>query len=60
MLTPHVPVTRARITLFFSQIANLMVSMSFANGVSEEDEHAEHDQERRGSEGEVAQDLGRQ
>jgi hypothetical protein len=53
MLIAHIPVMRARITLFLSQIANLMAFISFAKGFPEEDEHAKHDQERRGSEGDV-------
>ncbi len=52
-LVPHILVAKATIILFLSQIAILTASVSIVKGVPEEDEHAKHDQERGGSEGQV-------
>jgi len=51
MLIPHTPVAKATMIFFLSQMAILMTSISFAKATPEEDVHAEHDQQRRGSEG---------
>ncbi len=59
MLVTHILVARATIILFLSQIAILTASVSFEKGVPEEDEHAKHDQERRGNESQVTQALKR-
>ena len=59
MAVSHTPVARATIILFRSQMAILVNSMRFAKAAPEEDVHAKHDQQRRGSEGQVTQDLGR-
>ncbi len=54
MLITHILVARATIIRFLSQIAILRDSVSFEMGGPYEDEHAKHDQERRGSEGQVS------
>ncbi len=54
MLVTHILVVRAIIILFLFQIAILTASVSFENGVPEEDEHAKHNQERRGNESQVS------
>jgi hypothetical protein len=59
MAVSHTPVTIPTIILFQIQIAILVNSMNFAKAAPEEDVHAKHDQQRRGSEGYVSQDLGR-
>ena len=61
MLTPHTPVAKATIIFFLSQMAILTASISFAKATPgpEEDVHAKHDQQRRGSEGQVSKDLAR-
>jgi hypothetical protein len=53
------PVAIATIALFFSQMAILAPSISFFKNTTGEDVHAKHDQQRRGSEGQVSKDLGR-
>ena len=60
-LIPHTPVADATTIIFLSQMAILFASISFkfANGVPEEDVHAKHDQQQRGSEGNVSKDLER-
>ena len=54
MLVTHILVVRAIMILFLFQIAILTASVSFENGVPEEDEHAKHNQERRGNESQVS------
>jgi hypothetical protein len=56
-LIPHKLVARAMIIFFLFQMAILMASISFARAIPEEDIHAKHDQQRRGSEGQVSKDL---
>ena len=59
MAVSHTPVARATIILFQFQMAILVSFVSFTQASAEEDVHAKHDQQRRGSEGQVTQDLGR-
>jgi hypothetical protein len=59
ILVPHMPVAIATMVLFLSQIAILAASMSFEKAVPEEYVHTKHNQQRRGSEDQVRQDLGR-
>ena len=59
MLVPHTPVAKATTIFFLFQMAILMASISFTKATPEEDVHAKHDQQRRGSKGQVSKDLGR-
>jgi hypothetical protein len=59
MLIPHIPVAKTTIIFFLSQMAILMASVSFAKATPEGDVHAKHDQQGRGSEGQVSKDLER-
>ncbi len=54
MLVTNIPVARATIIRFLSQIAILTASVSFEKGDPEEDEHAKYDQERTASESQVS------
>jgi hypothetical protein len=58
-LIPHTPVAKATMIFFLFQMAVLMASISFAKTTPEGDVHAKHDQQGRGSEGQVSKDLER-
>ena len=51
MFVPHIPNAAATIILFLSQIAILVVFMSFVRTAAEENVHSKHDQQRRGNDG---------
>jgi hypothetical protein len=57
MLIPHISVARATIVPSLSQTVILAAFISFAKATRNEGVHAKHDQERRGSEGQLCQDL---
>lgn len=58
-MVPHTLVAKTTTIFFLSQMAILMTSISFAKAIPEGDVHAKHDQQGRGSEGQVSKDLER-